>query len=397
MIRLAVFALLILLGLPGGHEVRAADTADACRSTSGTGIWTSPRHPKAGEPLRIMAVSTARPLDSLVMFDAENQPVDLETKARGGPPWSLSATTDALGRGDYRIRAGGSGENGACLLVSIGAGDHPASDESGWNLALEGLYAAWIEQLFDAPVDENLSFPSLEPVLRAPGRNFLHDYLGLGEDKGLPATPDCADLPYFLRAYFAWKMALPIAYRACNRGSSRAPPRCGSATVRDEFTRGTVTGAGFRALSRQLVDVVHSGSARTALNDEATDYYPVELSRQTLWPGTVYADPYGHVLVLTQWLPQTSGRPGLLLAVDAQPDNSVNRKRFWEGTFLFANPIAQCRPRVQGIPSLVARARREFPASGQWRTHGPRRRIAHFAGTAGTEPRRVLCRHGCTH
>ena len=25
-----------------------------------------------------------------------------------------------------------------------------------------------------------------------------------------------------------------------------------------------------------------------------------------------------------------------MLAVDAQPDNSVARKRFWEGTFLFA-------------------------------------------------------------
>jgi len=40
--------------------------------------------------------------------------------------------------------------------------------------------------------------------------------------------------------------------------------------------------------------------------------------------------------VIVKWLPQTGSSSGLLLAVDAQPDNSVARKRFWEGTFLFA-------------------------------------------------------------
>ena len=51
----------------------------------------------------------------------------------------------------------------------------------------------------------------------------------------------------------------------------------------------------------------------------------------------MYADPYGHVLVLVKWVPQGPGAGGLLLAVDGQPDGSVGRKRFWEGTFLFAN------------------------------------------------------------
>jgi hypothetical protein len=50
----------------------------------------------------------------------------------------------------------------------------------------------------------------------------------------------------------------------------------------------------------------------------------------------VYADPYGHTLIIVKWVPQTANRGGMLLAVDAQPDNSVARKRFWEGNFLFA-------------------------------------------------------------
>jgi hypothetical protein len=90
-------------------------------------------------------------------------------------------------------------------------------------------------------------------------------------------------------------------------------------------------------VSRKIIDRVTSGGGRTALRDNATDFYPVPLKRSTLWPGTVYADPYGHTLMIVKWVPQGEDRGGLLLAVDAQPDNSVARKRFWEGNFLFAD------------------------------------------------------------
>ena len=51
---------------------------------------------------------------------------------------------------------------------------------------------------------ESLSFRPLAPALRDPKRNFLYDHLALREDdpknkEALPAEPDCADLPYFLR------------------------------------------------------------------------------------------------------------------------------------------------------------------------------------------------------
>jgi hypothetical protein len=88
-----------------------------------------------------------------------------------------------------------------------------------------------------------------------------------------------------------------------------------------------------------LADGVHSGSARTALNDNNTDYYPVPLSEDTLRPGTVYADPYGHILMIAKRIAQTGDDAGIILAVDAQPDGTVARKRFWRGNFLFAqNP-----------------------------------------------------------
>ena len=102
---------------------------------------------------------------------------------------------------------------------------------------MEALYAAWIEHLFAAPIEDELSFPSLEPVLRDPARNFLHDHLRLGEDdpsgRALAATPDCADLPYLLRAYFAWKLGLPFGFRQCGAGSAVAPPRCGDVATNE--------------------------------------------------------------------------------------------------------------------------------------------------------------------
>jgi hypothetical protein len=83
------------------------------------------------------------------------------------------------------------------------------------------------------------------------------------------------------------------------------------------------------------MDGVHSGTARTALDNENSDYYPVSLERGGLRPGTVYADPYGHTLILISWIPQTKDHPGRLLSVDAQPDNTIAIKRYWKGNFLF--------------------------------------------------------------
>ena len=346
------FVLACLLGVFGMQAAWAE--GGACEEDGGTHLWISPLNPKADAPLKLMAVATDGAVSELALVDSQGRRTDLDVRRRGGPPWSTSSQLDGLAEGSYQIEARRDGQRVACHALEVG-GANEREKALGWTLATEAFYSAWIEELFGAPPEENLSFPSLEPVLRDANRNFLHNYLGQGEDKALPATPDCADLPYTLRAYFAWKVGLPIAFRACSRGSAGAPPRCGPATVKTEFTHGGVSQAGFRNISGQLANAVHSGSARTGLDDEATDLYPVPLSRETLWPGTVYADPYGHVLVLAQWVPQTAGRPGVLLAVDAQPDNSVTRKRFWEGTFLFAN-VASAGPGFKAFRPLARTA-----------------------------------------
>lgn len=305
-----------------------------CQRGDAAWIWAAPLQPQPGEAVTIVGVAVSNVLDEIRVTAPDGERIDLATTPGGGPPWSRYGVLPAPKGGSYRIEALHDGKRQACAELDVGG----ASGDRGsgaWDIASEALYAAWIEHLFDAPADEAMGFPSLAPVLADPARNFLHGYLGNDEDDGLTATPDCADLSYYLRAYFAWKRGLPLAYRPCSRGSGERPPRCTAPTLERAFVGPPRSAATFRAVSRRLMDTVHSGSGRTALDDDVTDLYPVPLERASLWPGTVYADPYGHTLVLVKWVAQTATTSGLLFAVDAQPDNSIGRKRFWEGTFLF--------------------------------------------------------------
>jgi hypothetical protein len=352
-----------LLLLPAIHSRAATDAAEACREGSGVVVWTSPREPVVGGRLRVLAVADAEPASDLAITDPAGRAAELGTVRLGGPPWSLATTIASARAGTYRIEVRRGDAAVACRRVAVGNVD-PRSGRGlgeptlGWDRRTEALYSAWIERLFDAPASEALGFAALQDALRDESRNFLHDHLGLGEDDAgnravLTATPDCADLPYFLRAYFAWKIGLPVGVRPCSRGTASSPPRCGAPEIAERPGQRADPVAAFKAYSRRLLDTVQSGSARTALEDDATDFYPVELERDVLRPGVIYADPYGHTLLIVKWVAQTAEHGGLLLAVDAQPDNSVGRKRFWEGTFLFASDTASAGPGFKAFRPIV--------------------------------------------
>ena len=100
-------------------------------------------------------------------------------------------------------------------------------------------------------------------------------------------------------------------------------------------------------------DVVHSGSVRTTANSDKSDFYTIPLTQEALRPGTVYADPYGHVMMIVQRVPQSAGAAGVFLAVDAEPDGTVTRKRFWRGNFLFANEPALGSPGFKRFRPIV--------------------------------------------
>lgn len=357
--------------LAAGKRQAGAPAPASCSDADGrpsdvAQIWFAPLAPAAAAPLRLMAVAEElRGAVEIAVTAPGGGRQRLPTTSRGGPPFSFQAAVPSAAAGVYTVELVRDGKTVACRKVTVAARKTARGAAGGarasagapitipwratrsWDRALENFYAAFVESLFDAPASESVSFPSLAPALRDPARNFFFDALGLGEDapKGktaLAATPDCADLPYFLRAYFAWKMSLPIGFHDCDRGATGRPPRCGELITNETPLEGNApkdTLAAVKKFFRLLANKVHSGSARTALADENTDYYPVKLSRETLRPGTVYADPFGHILVVVKWIEQATEAGGVLLAVDGQPDDSVGRKRFWEGTFLFANDV----------------------------------------------------------
>jgi hypothetical protein len=245
------------------------------------------------------------------------------------------------------VTVGSGSDVAACADVLVGGAEpRPRAVDGAWPISrdwtrgTEDLFSAWIEKLFDDPLSEEPSWHSLHEVTRDARRNFLHDHLGLGEDDaaGLRLQPDCADLPYFLRAYFAWKLGLPFGYSECSRGEGGQPPHCGRWHASTEPLRmgGSELARVQRFFAREVAWTIQSGAGRAPAEDDRTDLYPTRLSAETLRPGTVYADPYGHTLVLVQRVAQTESSGGLLLAVDAQPDGTVARKRYWRGNFLFA-------------------------------------------------------------
>ncbi len=322
-------------------------------------MFFSPARPVAGRPLRIIVVAehnAGQPRLTL-RERGELRPVPLEEW--GGPPWAWTGTLPAAPAG--RLRFCFSGEASAEPLVCASAVVEaeavapPAAPASGvwgverpWDRSLENLYSAWIARLFLVEPGMTAGWRPLHQALRDPRRNLLHDHLGRGEDEPASPTsavlaPDCGDAPYFLRAYFAWKLGLPFAAHLCPRGEPGLGPQCdgwfftnlspamdGVADPVERFNR---------FLAESVARFVHSGTARTLPEDEFGDFYPVVLTRESLRPGTIFVDPRGHILILTRWLPGNAERLGTLYAVDGHPDQSITFKRFSPSTFFFSTRV----------------------------------------------------------
>jgi hypothetical protein len=382
-------------------DVWAEAALVSCEDAAELAVLPSPFTPWKGAPLRVI-LAAEKPLEGELSLIAPDGSVAATSRARhGGPPYFWFAEVGSPAAGTWHARLARDRAPVECSTITreiAVRGDQPPrlSKTEGslwplrntWNRSTENLYSAWIEKLFDDPLEAAPSWKALHEVLRDRSRNFLFNHLGLGEDQmGLIIRPDCADLPYFLRAYFAFKMGLPFGYAKCSRGGGGEGPKCHAwwnihkeepapVPVEQNIASRTLMGMlpppapypistappkrppGLAAsfghyVGTTVADGVHSGSARTALSDENTDYYPVPLSQDTLRPGTIYADPYGHVLVIARRVAQSEGEAGVILAVDGQPDGTVARKRFWRGNFLFAQDPALGGPGFKRFRPIV--------------------------------------------
>lgn len=359
----------VALTLVASLGVSATSSKPECRDTKELRVFVSPLKPHPKAPLRIMTVSDD-PLDELTVFalGPGDTVVELDVKSMGGPPYGLvgQVETPARGRWQVEVRRGtevvackrtrvGSSRKNIKWLIPKGPEGEPTVDESGvpqqpsptwkarwrWEQDTEALYSIWVAHLFAGEPGVDLSWKPLHDLLRDADRNLFHNHLNMDEDssewkKGLVLKPDCADFPYFLRGYFAWKNGLPFSYRSCTRGRRGRQPACKGPITQQRPAEDKHPVKAFEHFMRkEVARTVHSSTMRTTHEDEVNDVYPVEMTRKSLRPGTIYSDPQGHIMVISQWFPQEGDQAGVLFAADAQPDHTVGRRRFWRGSFMF--------------------------------------------------------------
>lgn len=360
---LAASACLVLLFASADARAQGGATCDDAAELT---FLPSPVVPWKGAPLRVVFANEKPVEGELSLVGPDGKVAARSRDRRGGPPYFWLAEVAAPVAGTWHATLARDHCPAITREVAVRNDEPPRQGapaggvwplRNTWNRGTENLYSAWIEKLFEAPADALPSWSALHEVLRDRSRNILFNHLGLGEDQtGTVVRPDCADLPYFLRAYFAFKMGLPFGYSKCTRGGGGNAPRCvqwvnmqnadasRSPAAEQKATPVPVKRSGLAASFAQYIsvvgDAVHSGSGRTLASDDNTDYYPVALTQETLRPGTVYADPFGHILMITRRVPQSDGTAGVFFAADAQPDGTVAIKRFWRGNFLFVQDPA---------------------------------------------------------
>lgn len=331
---------------PVVSDSAATDTAAADEFQPVYALLVLPENPITGGNFRIVATGGKQLRKAQIQISGPSGDLKSVSTVSGEelPYWRIDDFAGAPA-GDYRVTLIERNKEVSNLAFIISPGEEKRSNgpvwktERAWDSSTEALYSAWISALFRNS-GEDASWTSLNEVTQNPENNFLYNHLSLGEDD--PAgkirvimQPDCADNPFFLRAYFAWKLGLPFGYHVCDRGYPGKTPGTGQWITNETPAATSDPVMAFNSFLRKVMDGVHSGTARTSMDDPDSDYYPVPLDRNSLRPGTVFADPYGHTMILCRWIPQNGNRPGVLLSVDAQPDGTVAIKRFWKGNFLF--------------------------------------------------------------
>ena len=156
------------------------------------------------------------------------------------------------------------------------------------------------------------------------------------DPEGIYFRSDCADLPYVLRAYYAWKRGLPFSYvsEVSPRGHTRDiryTPNGNQVVARKDVLSGSISGY---ELLDEIRDAVSSATYRMHpdLDDPVPDLYSPAIDSKSIRPGTLVYDPNGHVATVYRVDPD-----GRINYVDAHPDNSMTRG-FYDLRFVRSRP-----------------------------------------------------------
>jgi hypothetical protein len=177
---------------------------------------------------------------------------------------------------------------------------------------------------------------TVSECLRAPANP-----LAKGDPPGLVFSADCADLVYMLRAYYAWKHALPFGFvtgleaRASRGEGDLKLTIAGNRPIaRWDVTTGSEP-ADIREVFRVIRDNVSTATFRVDPRIEhpvAQDFYSPAITRAALRPGSAIYNGDGHVVIVSEV--DSAGR---IHFIDAHPDRSVTRG-IYSGQFQRGDP-----------------------------------------------------------
>lgn len=216
--------------------------------------------------------------------------------------------------------------------------------KTAWTEADEKEYSEFVSKIGQAV--EKRECNSFQSCLNHPN----NPYRG-SDGSQLKVFADCAKLSYVMRGYFAWKKGLPFSVVSDielrdvegNSGDPRYSRFGNVVMARTDFTpRKSSTGEikfanAITSINKTIVNEVYSANFR--INFEGidnsklfADFYPVELTREAIAPGTNIYDPNGHVAIVYKVTDD-----GRIYFIDAHPDNSLTSGLF--GTkFVRSNP-----------------------------------------------------------
>lgn len=145
------------------------------------------------------------------------------------------------------------------------------------------------------------------------------------DPRGFDVDLDCAKLPYFLRAYYAWKNGLPFSYVDAVSGAGwdlRFTRTANRAVSRHDIADRGHGIDGPRELLR-MIATVYSATYRTDAAERGrvlSDFYSPAIAPGSIRPGTVIYDINGHVGIVYK-----VDEDGRIYYMDAHPDFSITR------------------------------------------------------------------------
>lgn len=211
--------------------------------------------------------------------------------------------------------------------------------KTSWSSMDEKNFQNFVQKIGEAV--EQKKCRTVSQCLTSSANNYYHS-----DPKGLRYYADCADFPYYMRAYFAFKNGLPFSF-ATDMKRRNVPNNHGDlrysafgnevATKFDVISRNGKFPDALKILNEMIPNETDSGNFRVNYqgNDIGAlfaDFYPVKLNREAITVGTILYDPDGHVTVVYKIT-----EDGKLYYVDAHPDNSLTTGAF-SIKFVRSNP-----------------------------------------------------------